>query len=520
MMNQQGEPLSDAVDSMAGNGTPEPERYSSLENEESEADNISALENFAISIQEVDDSTICTAEVDPYYEEETVDTSPTGEDECQRHPQILQSHVGESADLATSDANTDVEYATEKFAQQFLTGIHGCSAQSHRESLIEHIEAEGPDNHHRLDRLVAHDIPHTLDKEYILATETDEETTELSPDQWQALFTGSTTQGSNGKPKQACLHVEQAPQTPHSIPFDVDSILGFVDSPAVAIHGIRFYSAPQYCQNISTDVHLTLDRVDPDPERPRLIPSRLKDVPHFIFARLEGADFITFHLFSPHLPCSSDFNRLTDEQLSRWFDNIFYPAVRQVYDADRLQHLPASYRHALAACRAPRVENRLLETSSYQAQLQMSYFLPPQGLQQLWEKVLKATFSHIRSDRLYVDVGKETCPIHGGVLSHEPQTYLWRRCCIRHHLGQLYDGDIPKSGQNFYHESMLRDAEAMTILTPVKSRLRHGGILYGQMYSLAKEMVDAARTYPFQNPDLRHLAWTHSFAMVSRHISG
>ncbi|KAF4424746.1 hypothetical protein F53441_14217 [Fusarium austroafricanum] len=199
----------------------------------------------------------------------------------------------------------------------------------------------------------------------------------------------------------------------------------------------------------------------------------------------------------------------------------------------------------------------------------MSYFLPPQGLQQLWDQVLMAVsqpgfqdfrdpelymeakgtkllfkypdapsdllavmdnfdrklhqvldFSHIRNDRLYVDMAKETCPIHGGVPSHEPQTYLWRRCCIRHHLGQLYDGDIPKSGQNFYHESMLRDAGAMTTLTPVKSRLRRGGILYGQMYSLTKEIVDAARTYPFQNPDLRHLALDPQLRHGLQSISG
>lgn len=115
-------------------------------------------------------------------------------------------------------------------------------------------------------------------------------------------------------------------------------------------------------------------------------------------------------------------------------------------------------------------------------------------------------FSYVYSDRLYIDMGKETCPMPNGVQSSEPQMYLWRRCCIRHHLGQLYDGDIPKSGQNFYHESMLRDAGSMTTLTPAKSRLRRGGILYGQMYSLTKEIVDAARIYPFQNPDLRHLA--------------
>ncbi|RKK90774.1 hypothetical protein BFJ68_g16369 [Fusarium oxysporum] len=481
--------------------------------------------------QEVDDPTISTIEPDPYYEEEIVEIYSAEKGEDQRQSQSPQIYTEESADLANDDANTDVEYTTQKFIQQFLTGKHGCSAQSHRESLTAHIEAEGPDNHHGLNRFIPHDVPHTLDKEYILASQTDGKATELTPDQWQALFTGSATQDFDGKPKQACLHVERPPQTRPGISFDVDSLLGFVDSPAVATHGIRFYSAPQYGQNISINVRLTLDRVDPDPDRPRLIPSRLRDVPHFIFARAEGADFITFHLFFPHLPCSRDFNRLTDEQLSRWFDNIFYPAVRQVYDVDRLQHLPASYRHALATCRAPQVENRLLETSSYQAQLQMSYFLPPQGLQQLWDHVLAAVcqpglqdfrdpelfiqakgtkllfeypdapsdllavmsrfdcklhrvldFSHICSDRLYIDVGKETCPMPNGVPSSEPQTYLWRRCCIRHHLGQLYDGNIPKSGQNFYHESMLRDAGGMTTLMPPISRLRRVMYVLNELY--------------------------------------
>jgi hypothetical protein len=50
---------------------------------------------------------------------------------------------------------------------------------------------------------------------------------------------------------------------------------------------------------------------------------------------------------------------------------------------------------------------------------------------------------------------------------------------------------------------MLRDAGGMTTLTPLRSRLRRGGILYGQMYNLTKEIIDAARTFPFQNPDLR-----------------
>ncbi|KAH7117174.1 hypothetical protein B0J13DRAFT_613250 [Dactylonectria estremocensis] len=531
-----------------------PENSSLVDTREFGPDEISSGDIFITLSREDDDLGIIDTEP-AYYDEESVDAYGAEEREDQTESGTPEVYAEVQADLLNGNTWSDLQHATQKFLQQYLVGIHGCGAQEHRESLAAHIEAEGTTNHHGLAELFPRSVPHTLDKHHFLESQTDSETPSLSPTQWQELFCGHTFRQFEGKPKQACRHTEHSLNTPPVISFDIDSILSFVTSPATAAHGIRFYSAPQYGQNISTDVHLTLDRVDPDPERPRLIPSRLKDVPHFIFARAEGADFITFHLFFPHLPCSRDFNRLTDEQLSRWFDDIFYPAVRQVYDVDRLQHLPASYRHALATCRAPKVEDRLLETLTYRTQLQMTYFLPPQGLQQLWDHVLAAVcqpglqdfrdpelfmeakgtkllfkypdapfdllavmnnfdcklhrvldFSYICSDRLYIDVGKETCPMHNGVPSPEPQTYLWRRCCIRHHLGHLYDGRIPKSGQNFYHESMLRDAGGMTILTPPSSRLRRGGILYGQMYSLTKEIVDAARTFPFQNPDLRQLA--------------
>ncbi|RKK90846.1 hypothetical protein BFJ68_g16350 [Fusarium oxysporum] len=501
-------------------------------------DTISSGEFPITSSQE--DENLSTIDTGPdYYDEEIVDAHRTDEREDQMEPRSPDVFAGIQTDRPHDNTCNDLQHATQKFIQQYLVGVHSCGAQEHRESLAAHIEAEGTSNHHGIANLFPRSVLHTLDKQHFLETQTCSETPSLSPTQWQELFSGHTPGQFEGKPKQVCLHTEHSRPTPPAVSFDIDSILGFVTSPATAIHGIRFYSAPQYVQNISTDVHLTLDRLDPDPERPRLIPSRLKDVPHFIFARAEGADFITFHLSFPHLPCSRDFNRLTDEQLSRWFDDIFYPAVRQVYDVDRLQHLPASYRHALATCRAPQVENRLFEAPSRQAQLRMSYFLPPQGMQQLWDHVLTAVcqpgyqdfrdpelymeakgtklffkypdapsdllavmnsfdcklhrildFSHMRSDRLYIDVGKETCPMPNGVSSPEPQTYLWRRCCIRHHLGQLYDGNIPKSGQNFYHESMLRDAG------------------------------DAARTDPFQNPDLRHLALDPQLRNGMQSISG
>lgn len=145
-------------------------------------------------------------------------------------------------------------------SRQFLVGIHGCGAQRHQESLTAHLDAEGANNHHGLAQLFPHDIPHTLDKQDFLSCSKDNDTTRLSPSQWQTLFSGCTGQNSDPEPKQACPHAEPTTQTPPDITYDIDSILGFVDSPAAAMHGIRFYSAPQYCQNIRTDVHLTLDR--------------------------------------------------------------------------------------------------------------------------------------------------------------------------------------------------------------------------------------------------------------------
>ncbi|KAH8662639.1 hypothetical protein BGZ61DRAFT_304717, partial [Ilyonectria robusta] len=88
-----------------------------------------------ISSQEVDDPIINTIEPDPYYEEEPVGLYSGEEREDQRQPQSPQIHAEERADLANDNANTDVEYTTQKFIQQFLVGIYGCNAQSHRESL-------------------------------------------------------------------------------------------------------------------------------------------------------------------------------------------------------------------------------------------------------------------------------------------------------------------------------------------------------------------------------------------------
>ena len=462
-------------------------------------------------------------------------------------------------------AMQDEQHAAEKIIEQFLVGIGGCGAQGHRESYEAHVHAEGPSNHHSLGQIFPRDIPRTLDKTQAPGQKVAETISRPSATQLQALFDGCANDQFDGKRKRVCLHAERTEQQLSPIvSFDIDSLLGFVDSPAVARQGIRFFVAPLAFENVTGDLKVTLNRAESGQDRPRMIPTRLKEVAHFLWARLEGSDFMTMHIFFPHLSCDQgSLSQMTHHQLSRWYDLIFYPAVRRVVSSDRLQHFPASFRHALATCRAPRVEKRTTEGMGYmQSQLRMSYYLPPQCLKELWGHILakvaepglkdfgdpellvqsKGTklryksseassdlinvieshtgdlhnvldFSHVCVDRLYVDVAKETSPpchstqIPGsGSQSPEPQTYLWRRCCLLEHLRELYDGEVPKSGQTVFSESMLRDAGGITISTPKSSRLRRGGILYGQMYHLSKGLFDAAKTFPFQNPQLRYLA--------------
>jgi len=66
---------------VAENEAPGPERDLSLENKEIKENNTFACKNVTISMQEVDNPTISITEVNPYYDEEIVNTSPAEEDE-------------------------------------------------------------------------------------------------------------------------------------------------------------------------------------------------------------------------------------------------------------------------------------------------------------------------------------------------------------------------------------------------------------------------------------------------------
>lgn len=83
-------------------------------------------------------------------------------------------------------------------------------------------------------------------------------------------------------------------------------------------------------------------------------------------------------------------------------------------------------------------------------------------------------FSFVETDRLYVDIGKETCTQPSLIgeqeqsLDDKPQVYAWKRCCLEKYMSWIFDGAAPLAkggGQRYYTQNMLFDAESLTSVT-------------------------------------------------------
>jgi hypothetical protein len=471
-----------------------------------------------------------------------------------------------------SEGNEDAapsahQHTLAKLYEQLQLGFHGCSLAEHAVRQQEHMTEAGG-NHHSLSEIFNDpSFPSVLGlPEMVSADRLARQRTPVAR-QWQAMFCG--TSSGRSTPKNVCLHREETRAVEPHVAFDVDSFLGFASTLALARQGLWYQPAPQMRQNMKTDVHIETN-VFPDggdteaPTRSHL--AMLKDVPHFLLGRVVGAHDITVHVLFPHLASAdTQFVSLTKEQLTRWLDRVFHPAVYEFCDAHYTQHLPASYRHALANSKAHQIEARSAETASYQAQQSIGYHLQPEYLDQIWTKVLETInntpgladfrepqiffsakgtklqfktspsrpsmldamenfesylervidLDFVHLNQLYVDLGKEICPRVSLLLTQrrhmddEAQVYSWKRCCLEHYIDWIYDGQPPSAGsdgQRYFSQNMLYEACGLTSLTPKRSRLRKGGLIYSQFYGSVKEVSDATKCMPFNHDGLEEIA--------------
>lgn len=498
---------------------------------------------------------------------------------------FASEHSGDGDHEDDSGEISAQEHTLQKLYDQLQGGHHGCPPEQHDEQLREHVAAVGDDHHGLGDIFNDPDFPSVLALSDVISPDRLAQQPVPTAAQWKAMFCGIDPQQRPPRPRpmHVCLHQEQTQAIEPRVAFDIDSFLGFASSLAMARQGLWYQPAPQMRQNMTNDVHLETNifRDSDDADRPpRASLALLRDVPHFLLGRVEGAHDITVHILFPHLGSRQDkFTSLTQEQLSRWLDQIFHPAVYRYCEAHYTQHLPASYRNALADSKAHQVEGRQVHTASYQAQQSIGYHLQPEYLEPIWTDILSAIrdtpgladfrdpqlfFSakgtklqfktspsrptlldamqnfesyferiidtdFVYLDRFYVDIGKEICPrtslvpSQSGQFGDEAQVFAWKRCCLEHYMRWMYDGEPPAMharGQRYYDQNMLYDASSLTSVTPKRSKLREGGIIYSQFYGSVKEISDASKRMPFDNDGLEELALDPQIRQGARSAAG
>lgn len=296
-----------------------------------------------------------------------------------------------------------------------------------------------------------------------------------------------------------CLDKDESVSSGACVTFDVDSIIGFPSSLAVAKRDIRWSPTRMTVSDLQSDLHLRsfpvtyfdADGVQHQVHRP------VHQVPHYTFGRVIGFEDISLYLLFPKLyRAEQKSSRLRDEDFQLWMDGILLPAIYQSYSSAHVQHYPSSYNHSRYNSTARGVETLTQHVHPVAREQQLVYCLPPEPLADIWTGILSATQkpgfhqfqdvtillqaknlktitkdttwekmasrfeeywtnsvdeSHVTTD-FYIDVGKETCPRqiskvaswiqpvaeeNSGLEEIQAETLLYKRCCLESYSSQV-----------------------------------------------------------------------------------
>ena len=160
-------------------------------------------------------------------------------------------------------------------------------------------------------------------------------------------------------PATVCLACSEQPARTNEVQYDIDSIVGFAQSLAFAQKGLYLNFAPQFHQNLCTNVHLTLPVIDHSSGRARTKHVPLSKVPHIRLGRVVGAKGISVYIFfpaqwNPEKPTNfpGKLGGRSYGVLEQWTDRILLPSLASCISSDVAQHLPPSLVLALLRARA------------------------------------------------------------------------------------------------------------------------------------------------------------------------
>jgi hypothetical protein len=460
--------------------------------------------------------------------------------------------------------------------------LNSFSCNGHTDSYEQHQDAQEEENHWSLEDLnrSTQHLPDILGSPDILPHNSEHRQRLYD---WAQLFEGRSNEqqssanesslgsdsdsSNNAPPATVCLACSEQPARTNMVQYDIDSTIGFAQSLAFARQGLNWNFAPQFHQNLRTNVHLTLPVIDHSSGRARTKHVPLFKVPHIRLGRVVGAEGLDVYIFfpaqwNPEKPTNfpGKLGGRSYGVLEQWNNSILLPSLASCISSDVAQHLPPSL--ALALLRAT-VQNHVRQArTSRQGSLHQSLHHLVQGhmLDALWEEIVRRcqlpenalfaqprlvfsskgtklryksstiagtldlfqqcsrtylNYDYLDPEQAWVDLGKEVVCTDWAfpgdfVRDHtrQPRVYLWRRCCIEHLATWIrFEQPATRTKVTRFTPAMLGDSLEATFEFGRTSTQRSNGWIYSQAYNSVKEIFDAAKVKPFRAGFLDKLTW-------------
>ncbi|RPA90169.1 hypothetical protein L873DRAFT_1821642 [Choiromyces venosus 120613-1] len=311
---------------------------------------------------------------------------------------------GTGGSIPVEGSNGSQELAC--FLAKQIFRFSGCHADSHRDSLLELIQRgratdslEGTSSTPQFTRpwdsksvrAGSETIPLVLAKDSFLSPNS----YKLTPAVAKLVYSGIVEAGEHTYteslsfiPKQERVARLITPTTY----LDIDSVLAFPTSLAIARKGIKVAIAPGRHCNIQADLHVPVPVYNFHNNRSYVKQAAISEIPHFQLGHMYGADDYRIFLLFPKL-CHKDrkTNFLNDHELARFMDQIFLPAIRMHCPAPILQHLPGSFEMAKQCTLAAGVEPISRQTKTSGRTQLLRYYIPPAFLHHIWNTIIERT---------------------------------------------------------------------------------------------------------------------------------
>jgi hypothetical protein len=539
------------------------------------------------SSSEYEDQPIGTSDdgLDSSYEEgvEEADVahSEDNEDDIEAEEAELTPEVQIQRELQESrDAGNDLPL------QLGLHLLNSFQCSSHGETANRHQDIQGLDSHWSLDDLTEdmRQIPYILNSPTILPYNSAHRGCSY---EWAKLFEGRPETKSNsdgdgnndsqeepertGNKPKVCLACTEQPSDARVSQFDIDSTIGFAQSLAFARHGLCLNFAPQFHQNIQSNVHLSMQVIDHSGGRARAKRIPLFKIPHITLGRVVGIEGMSVYAFFPkqwNIEKQTNFpGKLNGNEhgiLEQWTNAILLPSLASCLSSDIGQHLPPSLLLAQLRAKARYHENQARANREDFAHQSLHYLIQGHSLAAIWDEIMRRSqlqdnsifanlqlvfsckgtkllyksdtiegawdlyhkstqhalnYEYLDPDQVWIDIGKETVcktwqaiseddPSNNGANSTSPGIFLWRRCCTEHLASWLLFEQKPSSARiTKFTPAMLGDSLEVTLEYSHTSIQRSNGLVYSQAYNSVKEIFDATKLKPFKGSYLDKLTW-------------